>query len=124
MVRAEGPNPQRNRKVPSKCTNKTYYIHVGLDKEPDKKLDINEPGYIGHLTRLGMGPDNGNNRCIQTGIVRKLDGAAAAKAIGLQPTDQLYLKNLVKQDIPDGDNVEVDESECEAWEGFMPILLW
>ena len=38
----------------TKCTNNTYYIHVGLDKEPNKALVIGEPGYIGHITRLGM----------------------------------------------------------------------
>ena len=109
----------------TKCTNHTYYLHVGLDKEPDKKLIIGEPGYIGHLTRLGMGPDNGNNRCIQDGIVRMLDGVTAAAEIQLQSTDPLYLKVLVTQDIPDQiENNEVSKDEYRSWEGFSPILLW
>jgi Common central domain of tyrosinase len=110
----------------TKCTDKTYFIHVGIDTGDGKPLTETDPGYIGSVTRLGMGPDNGNNRCIQNGIVRKLDASEAAAAVGgIKEGSELKLKMLVREDIPDTvDNKEVPESEYRQWPGFNPVVVW
>jgi hypothetical protein len=39
-------------------------------------------GYIGSITRLDLGPDNGNDRCIDVGVLRRLEAAKATVQVG------------------------------------------
>lgn len=112
-----------------KCTDKTFVIHVALDhgQESDKPLVIGAPGYIGSITRLGMGPDNGNDRCIKgDGVMRRLEATKAVQDIGgLEPNSEVKLKMLVHEDIPgESQRREVPESEYKGWQGFRPIVVW
>lgn len=108
-----------------KCTDKTYVIHVALDTGDGKKLVVGQPGYIGSVTRLGMGPDNGNDRCIKNGVVRRLEAAKAVQDIGgLEPNSEVKLKMLVLEDAAGQPAREVPESEYKDWPGFRPLVLW
>lgn len=108
-----------------KCTDKTYMVHVALDTGDNKPLVPGEPGYIGSVTRLGMGPDNGNDRCIQGSIVRRLEATKAVEDIGgMEPNSQVKLKMLVMEDGADGPAREVPESEYKDWPGFKPVVVW
>lgn len=71
-----------------------------------------------------MGPDNGNNRCIQNGIIRKLEGAKAANEFGLEPDSPVKLKLRVREDRAGKEPREVPKSEYQDWPGFTPVVVW
>lgn len=71
-----------------------------------------------------MGPDNGNNRCIQNGITRKLEAAKAASEFGLKPDSPVKLKQRVREDRAGQEPREVPESEYQNWPGFTPVVVW
>lgn len=108
----------------TKCTDKTYYIHVALDKDDSDDLVVGQPGYIGSITRLGMGPDNGNDRCIQDGVIRKLEASKAAYEIGLEPDSPVQVKLLVREDQAGFPPRVVPKSEYKDWPGFTPVVIW
>jgi hypothetical protein len=108
-----------------KCTDKTYVIHVALNpKKDDKPLVVGAPGYVGSITRLGMGPDNGNNRCITGSVVRRLEATKAMNDVGgLTPHTEVPLKLQVLED-NGGVRHEVPESTYKDWPGFKPLVVW
>jgi hypothetical protein len=72
-----------------------------------------------------MGPDNGNDRCIQGGVVRRLEAANAMAHVGddlkLKPGDEVMLKMLV---LENATGREVPKTEYENWPGFRPSVVW
>ena len=109
----------------TKCTDKTYVMHVALDTGDGNKVVPGEPGFIGSVTRLGMGPDNGNNRCIKGGVVRRLEAAKAVRDIGgMEPGSKVKLKLLVMEDRAGKSPREVPEDEYKDWPGFRPLVVW
>ena len=112
----------------TKCTDKTYTIDVAIDIDdgkPATPLVVGDKGYVGRITRLGMGPDSGNNRCIQGGVVRRLEASKAAKDMGkLQAGMEIKLKLLVMQDIPGQPDKEIPKTEYDTWAGFTPLVFW
>ena len=109
-----------------KCTQKTYVVHVALDPHRDgQPVVAGAPGYVGSITRLGMGPDDGNDRCIQGSVARRLEACKAATDLGGIPTDaDVPLKLLVRELATAGEWREVPESEYKDWPGFRPLLVW
>ncbi|MCJ1411481.1 hypothetical protein MMC19_005571 [Ptychographa xylographoides] len=108
-----------------KCTVKTYVVHVALDNGDGKKLIVGQPGYIGSITRLGMGPDNGNDRCVENGVLRRLEAAKAVQDIGgMKPHSEVKLKLLVVEDGAGKPAREVSEAEYRDWPGFKPLIIW
>ena len=109
----------------TRCTDKTYVIHVALDTGDGKKVVPGEPGYIGSITRLGMGPDTGNDRCIQGGVVRRLEAGKAVQDIGgMEAGSEVKLKLLVMEDGAGKPPREVPEDEYKDMPGFRPLVLW
>jgi hypothetical protein len=108
-----------------KCTDKTYIVHVALNpNKDDKPLVVGAPGYVGSITRLGMGPDNGNDRCIKGFVVRRLEATKAMNDVGgLTPNTEVPLKLQVLEDNR-GVRREVPESEYRDWPGFRPLVVW
>ena len=112
-----------------RCTEKTYIIHVALNPDKDTKpLNIIDPGYIGSITRLGMGPNNGNNRCITgSSIVRRLDATKAMVDIGdgkIKEGEEVPLKVQVLEVDGQGGERDIPESEYKDWVGFKPVVVW
>ena len=107
------------------CTDRTAIIHVALNpNKDDKPLEIGAPGYVGSITRLGMGPDNGNNRCISGYVLRRLEATKAMNDLGGLTLDaEVPLKLLVLED-NHGVQHEVPESEYSKWPGFVPRVVW
>ena len=115
-----------------KCTDKTYTIHVAIDDKQDGQdltlADVGKPNYIGSITRLGMGPVNGNNRCVKEGVVRRLEGTRAAYNLGLlnrDPPPEVKLKQLVIEGSGSDKNpTVVPHDTWKTWNGFTPVVVW
>jgi hypothetical protein len=69
-----------------------------------------------------MGPDNGNDRCIQGGVLRRLEAAKAmAQVGGLPANSEVKVKMLV---LENATGREVPKSEYKDWPGFQPFVVW
>ena len=128
-----------------KCTDNTYYIHVALDPDQDGKPLEKEQlptgkdpikGYVGMITRLGMGEDNGNGRYINDPIIRRLDATAAAKEVGVDvahlpmskpPEKDIWVRQLVFMHDPakgPSDLQLLEPKDYEGKPGFHPFAVW
>ena len=116
-----------------KCTDKTYTIHLAIDDEQDGQdltlQDVGKPNYIGSVTRLGIGPDNGNDRCVSGGgVVKRLEASHAAYNLGLlghDPPPDVKLKQLVIEGSGfDKDPKVVPHSTWKDMSGFTPLVVW
>jgi len=106
-----------------RCTHDSYAIDVFLDCEDPQPADIDaiNPHYVGRLSRIGMGQQDTNGRCIAHGVRRILDATPAARALGIAPGSPCRLSLLVSA-LPSGRLLAVDE--YAGLPGFRPRLDW
>jgi tyrosinase len=108
----------------TRCILETYTIDVFLnrdDPQPEHMLDGAADHYAGRLTRLGMGVEDDNARCVTAGVTRVLDATHTARHLGLTPESEVTVDLLVTH-LPSGRSVTA--ATYRELPGFEPVVAW
>lgn len=106
-----------------RCTHDSYLIDVFLDLDAPTSDDAwaTNPHYVGRMSRIGMGIDDVNGRCIAHSITRVMDATVNASMLGLAPDADVTITQLVT-DLTT--NKQLTRAEWEALPGFVPHAVW
>ncbi|KAJ4003860.1 hypothetical protein NW752_011988 [Fusarium irregulare] len=105
------------------CTTSSYRIDVFITNPTSTKPEVENPDFIGQVTRIGMGRGSEEQGPPNTGRCRK---PAATRVLSAEESkDRLGKVSellIVVTDLETGK--EVDETEYTKMSGFVPKLAW
>jgi hypothetical protein len=106
-----------------RCTHDSYTIDAFLNQSApaDADVDPQNPHYIGRLSRIGMGLEDENGRCIRQGVIRNLDATPSAAALGIAAGSECELTLFVRN-IATGE--KLTPAQYQALPGFAGKLVW
>jgi hypothetical protein len=107
------------------CTNESFQIDVFVSGATSLTPDpIENPDFIGRVTRLGMGPGRGTTKglreaqsCRKATVARVLDASHCQESLQTARGIQ-----IVVTDLHTGRKVE--ETEWNDWDGFEAKVIW
>lgn len=106
-----------------RCTMDSYSVDVFANQSNATPIDaiVDNPHYIGRLTRIGMGLVDERGRCVTQGVTRVLDASAHAQVLKLDPSQSVSLK-LIVTELATGR--QLDKSEYADLPGFEASWVW
>ena len=71
-----------------RCTQDSYSADVFVNQPDATPIDatLTNPHYVGRVTRIGMGVEDTNGRCISHTVTRMINADHTVEALGLAPT--------------------------------------
>jgi tyrosinase len=103
-----------------RCVRNTYLVDVFVGMDAPTPAGHAGPHYVGRMTRLGMGVEDDEGRCIRAGVTRALDASHNAQALGLTAGSDVAVGLLAQ----DAAGRLVAPAEYGALSGFAPIAVW
>lgn len=106
-----------------RCTMDSYSIDVFVNQNGARLADatIDNPHYIGRLSRIGMGLVDDKGRCVTVGVTRVLDASAHAVALKLDTAQEVEL-TLIVTELATGHALAPDQ--YAALPGFAAQWVW
>lgn len=106
-----------------RCTMDSYSVDVFANQNNAAPNDatVDNPHYIGRLTRIGMGLVDERGRCVTQGVTRVLDATAHAQVLKLDPSQSVSLK-LIVTELATGH--QLDKSKYADLPGFEASWVW
>ncbi len=106
-----------------RCTQNSYLVDVFLNA-PEAGTDdahLDNPHYVGRISRIGMGIGDDKGRCVRHGVTRVLNANRAAMALGISSGSSVSA-DVVVTELHSGR--PLDAAEHAALPGFTARAIW